>query len=533
MNKLLFISFVCCSVLPAFSQKDQELFSINDVPIMVSEFRQVYEKNLPIVEDKESKDIDNYLELFINYKLKVKEAYDLKLDTVKAYQQEFEGYKQQLTAPYLYDKETLNELVRQAYNRTKNEVKASHILIQYPSNGIAVDTLFLLEKINRIRSRIVSGEDFALVAREVSEDPSARVNGGNLGYFSAFTMVYPFEEVAYNTKLGEISEPFKTKFGFHILKVTGKRPSKGEFEVTHILVKNSAKSQSKIDSIYQKLQTGASFEEMAMKYSDDFGSSKAGGKLPRFGTGKMVEEFENNVRSLTKEGVYSKPFRTKYGWHIVKLLKNYPIASFEEMQDELTRKVKNSKRANISNLAVYKKLKEKYKVEEYPKALAIFIKSKKEALKKNELNATVLSINEKKLLQKDFLKYIKFRKQTNIQSLFEEFKNKELINYFKEELVKTDQVYKNTLVEYKEGLLLFDLMQERIWNKASQDTLGLKAYYFSNQSKYGKEFDEVKGKVMSDYQDELEKEWVKKLRKNNTVVVKERVLRKLKKMYNQ
>ena len=533
MRKLLFISFVYCSVLPSFSQKDQELFSINDVPIMVSEFKQVYEKNLPIVEDKESKDIDNYLELFINYKLKVKEAYDLKLDTVKAYQQELEGYKQQLTAPYLYDNETLNSLVKQAYNRTKNEVKASHILIRYPSNGIAVDTLFLLEKITRIRNRIVSGEDFTKVAKEVSEDPSVRVNGGDLGYFSAFTMVYPFEEAAYNTKLGEISKPFKTKFGFHILKVTGIRPSKGEFEVAHILVKNSVKSQSRIDTIYKKLQVGESFENMAKKYSEDFGSAKIGGKLPRFGTGKMVKEFENNVRALTKEGEYSKPFKTKYGWHIVKLLKSYPVASFEEMEGELMRKVKGSKRANISNQAVYKKLKEKYQVKEYPKALTIFTKDKREELKESELKTIVLSINEKKIGQKDFLKYIKLKKQTDIQRLFEEFKNKELVKYFKKELAETDRIYKNTLLEYKEGLLLFDLMQDKIWNKASKDTVGLKAYYFSNQSKYDKKFDEVRGKVMSDYQDELEKKWVKDLRKKNTIVVKERVLRKLKKMYNQ
>ncbi|TDQ29810.1 peptidyl-prolyl cis-trans isomerase SurA [Tenacibaculum caenipelagi] len=500
---------------------------------MVSEFKQVYEKNLPIVEDKESKDIDNYLELFINYKLKVKEAYDLKLDTVKAYQQEFEGYKQQLIAPYLYDEETLNELVQQAYNRTRKEVKASHVLIRYPSNGIAVDTLFLLEKITRIRQRIVSGEDFDVVAREVSEDPSARVNGGNLGYFSAFAMLYPLEEAAYKTQLGEISEPFKTKFGVHILKVTGIRQSRGEFDVAHILVKNSTKSRLKIDSIYQKLQSGASFEEMAIKYSDDFGSAKVGGKLPRFGTGEMVEEFENSVRSLTKEGEYSKPFKTKYGWHIVKLLKNYPVASFEEMQDELRRKVKRSKRASISNQIVLKKLKEKYQIKEYPKALEIFTKNKREAVKENELNAVVLSINEKKFLQKDFLKYIKLKKQASIQRLFEEFKNIELVNYFKEQLANTDPVYKSTLQEYREGLLLFDLMQEKIWNKASQDTLGVKAYYRSNQVKYGKEFDKVRGKVMSDYQDELEKEWIKNLRKNNTVVVKERVLRKLKRTYNQ
>jgi len=529
MKKLLFILAVFCTILSTFSQRDQELFRINDTPVLVSEFKQVYEKNLSLVEDEKGNDLDDYLELFINYKLKVKEAYSLQLDTVKGYQEELEMYKNQLIIPYLYDKETLDELVMEAYNRTKTEIKASHILVKYPSDGIAVDTSFLKSKIDRYRSRILQGEDFAKVAREVSEDPSAKVNGGDLGYFSAFQMIYPFENVAYNTRAGEISEPFQTKFGLHIIKVTGSRLSKGEFEVAHVLVVNSAKGKSKIEDIYQLLKSGASFEKLAKEYSDDIGSANNGGKLPRLGTGKMVDSFENEVLKLEKIGDYSKPFKTKYGWHIVKLLKNYPVTSFEEMKEELTTRIKNSSRVKALRNGGLEKVKKNYKIKEYPEAIKIF----KGSIKNKKLEDTVLSINEKEWLQKDLFMFATSKNQQVDQKLFKEFVNTKVINYFKEDLGNKDSEYKNILQEYKEGLLLFDLMENKIWNKASMDEVGLNKFYLSHKNKYGKELDEIRGQVISDYQDELEKEWIKDLRKKNTIKVKEKVLRKLKKTYNQ
>ena len=191
MREQFLCFLVFFTITYSFAQKDKELFRINNSPVMVSEFKQVYEKNLALIFDEESKDIDNYLELFINYKLKVKEAYDIELDTLKNYKRELAGYKKQLIAPYLQDKEYLNKLIKEAYKRTKTEVKASHILIKFPEKGIVVDTLFFYKRINDIRDRVLNGESFEKVAKEVSEDPSAKFNGGNLGYFSAFSMVLP------------------------------------------------------------------------------------------------------------------------------------------------------------------------------------------------------------------------------------------------------------------------------------------------------------------------------------------------------
>ncbi|MEX6625552.1 peptidylprolyl isomerase [Tenacibaculum salmonis] len=530
---LVFIVLVITSI-NSFAQKDTELFRINNSPVMVSEFKQVYEKNLGVLIDDKSKDIDNYLELFIDYKLKVKEAYDLKLDTLKNYKNELAGYKNKLIAPYLQNTVYLNELVEQAYLRKKTEVKASHILIKFPKKGIQFDTLPLYNKINAIRKTILNGASFEKIAKEVSEDPSVKVNGGNLGYFSAFSMVYPFEDAAYATDLSKVSKPFKTKFGYHILQVTGKRVAKGDFEVAHILVKDNPKGELKINELYQKIASGISFETVAKKYSEDKGTAFSGGKLLRFGTGKMVAIFENKVRELPEIGAYSKPFKTKYGWHIVKLLKNYPIGSFDDLKDELTDKVKKTNRASLSKTAILNKLKKEYRIKEHKKALAVFLTSDIHQLKEEKLNKVLLSINNKKITQQVFFKSIKYKSNQSITGLYENFKNSQIIKYFKDDLINTEPVYRNTLLEYKEGLLLFELLQQKIWNKASKDTLGLTAFYQDNKLKYqNKPFKDVKGFVINDYQKEIEREWISELRKKNKIKIKKSVLKKFKETYDK
>lgn len=534
MYKKVFLSVVFFTALSAFSQKDEVLLTINKEPVMMSEFQSVYEKNLDLVKDKDAKNIDKNLELFINYKLKVKQAYDLKLDTVKSYQREYKSYKNQLIAPYLQDKKFQEKLVKQAYDRTKEEIKASHILIQFPKKNVQPDTVAMYNKLLNARDRIIKGEAFEKVAKEISQDPSVKINGGNLGYFSAFRMVYPFEDNAYKTKTGEVSKPFKTRFGYHIVKVTARRASKGEFEVAHILAADkSIAGKVKIDSAYQELQQGKTFSEVAKKYSADKGTSLQGGKLPKFSAGRMVKPFDDAVLSLKKEGDYSKPFKTKYGWHIVKLLKNYPVKSFKDLQPMLQKKVRESDRGRLSNKAVVNKLKNKYTITENKKALDIFKKLNKDELKNKELSDVLLTINERKIKQKKFFDYSKYKKGEAINQLFQKFKDQEIINYYKDNLEKTNPEFKRTLHEYKDGLLLFELLQQKIWNKTANDTLALQNYFNKHKTKYKKPFKEVKGMVMSDYQKDLEENWQKELRKNNVVKIRKRSLKKLKKHYNQ
>ncbi|NOQ91243.1 MAG: peptidylprolyl isomerase, partial [Flavobacteriaceae bacterium] len=257
LRKLIAFTALLFVVSVNAQEKGEVLFSIDGEKTYSDEFIRVYQKNKDIVVDNENKEFDDYFDLFLDFKLKLKQAHDIKLDTSSTYISELAKYKEQLISPYLQNPEATEFLVKEAYDRTVIEVKASHILVILQPNAKPKDTLLAYQKITDARNKIISGTPFIEVANEFSEDPSVKKNGGNLGYFSAFSMVYVFENAAYNTKIGEISIPFRTQFGYHILKVIDKRSSRGELEVAHIMVKQNSKdsiyAKNKIFDIYNKL----------------------------------------------------------------------------------------------------------------------------------------------------------------------------------------------------------------------------------------------------------------------------------------
>jgi len=535
-----------CTLLVAmnvFSQNEKTLVTINKEKTTIADFKRIYEKNLDAIDSEEAKDVTNNLTLYINYKLKVEEAYTLRFDTLPSYKKEIASYKDQLAAPYLQDTTFITELVKEVYFRTKNEVKAKHILIRTLKDATPQDTLISFNKITTIRNRIINGADFEKVALETSEDTSAQGNAekgvegnkGNLGYFSAFNMVAPFEDAAYKTKVGEVSMPFRSKFGYHILKVDNFRAAKGEIEVAHILISNSTKSsKAKINEVYKRLENKETFAKLANAYSDDSGSKAKGGKLNKFGTGRMVKPFEITAFSLENEGDFSKPFKTRFGWHIVKLLKKHPIRSFAEMKQELTAKIKRSSRMQMSENAVINKLKKQYSITEDEESKNILNRKDIRTISKDSLQNNILSINDSNIKQETFVEYLKNRRNKPTYVLFEMFKNQEILAYYKKNLVNTEPEYANVLKEYEDGLLLFELMQQKIWNKSSKDTLGLKTYFSNNKEKYGtKEFKNIKGEVMNDYQNFLEKDWIADLRKKSSIKVSKRQLKKLIKFYDR
>jgi len=543
MKKLTLLVVLCFTSIVFSQKKDKVLLTIDGEKISVSEFKRVYEKNLDAIDNDEAKDVQKNLDLFINYKLKVKEAYTINLDTLPSYVKEMDGYKNQLSAPYLQDTSYINKLVEDAYFRTKNEIKAKHILIRTPKIPTPKDTLAAYQKITSIRDRILNGESFEKVAEETSEDPSARDdqksgrkgNQGNLGYFSAFKMVYPFEEAAYSTKVGEVSKPFRTRFGYHIVQVDSLRISKGEVEVAHILLTNDTKNAKQlIDSLYGRLQNDEQFKALARKYSNDTGSKSKGGKLRKFGSGAMVKSFEDVAFSLEKEGDYSKPFQTRFGWHIVQLIKKHPVGSFEDLKTELKSRVKSGERAQLSQQAVINKLKKQYTISENNVAKEIFSNDNIRTIAVDSLQQILLTINNKEIKQEAFINYIKNRKNKPVFDLYTDFKDQEILSYYKENLEKTEPEFAYTLQEYKDGLLLFELMQRKIWDKSSKDTLGLKDFYAANLKNYdNKEFNKVKGQVMNDYQNHLEKNWITALRNNSAIEVNNKELKKLIKFYKK
>ena len=543
MKKRLLIALLSVSSITFSQKKDKVLMTIGNEKVLVSDFKRVYEKNLDAIDNEEEKDIQKNIELYINYRLKVKEAYRLQFDTLPSYKKEIESYRNQLSMPYLQDSAFINKLVKDAYFRIKNEVKAKHILVRTPSVATPKDTLEAYNKIVKIRERILNGEDFEKVAVKFSEDPSAKgdsINGrpgnkGNLGYFSAFRMVFPFEDAAYKTTVGEVSTPFKTRFGYHILQVDSIRKSKGEVEVAHILITDKTeKGEKLINEVYDRLQKDEQFKTLAREYSDDEGTKNKGGVLRKFGTGVMVKPFEDAAFALEKEDTYSKPFKSQFGWHIVYLIKKHPVDSFEKLQSELLQKVRSDERAQLSQMAVIRKLKKKYSIIENESARSIFDVKNIRNISKDSLQSEILKINERSFSQEKFVNFIKNKAGKAVFELYEDFKNEEILNYYKENLEKSEPEFATTLQEYKDGLLLFELMQQTIWEKSTNDSIGLKAYFDKNISKYNSnDLSKVKGEVMNDYQNFLENNWIAELRKNVIIASDNRQLKNLIKFYNK
>jgi len=511
--KFLKICIVFLIFTKGFSQNSKHvLFTINNKPYYTQEFINTYKKNLQVTKSN-NENIKDYLKLFIDYKLKVEEAKNLGLDTIQKFKNEVQQYKNQLIIPYFRNDSLTDKLVEEAYTRLTKEVNISHILIFLSPNAAPKDTLIAYNKLLKARNLILSGEKFEDVANKFSQDPSVKQNGGNIGYFTAFQMVYPFENEAYKTPVNKVSMPFRTKFGYHILKVNNIRNNRGEVEVAHIMIKNdNEKSKQRIDSIYQILiHKKMDFYSLAKKVSDDKASAINGGRLNKFGTGKMIESFTNVAFSLNKENDISKPFKTKYGWHIIKLIKKYPVESFDIIKPKLTDKVKRDERFKVVNEVLFKKLNDKFNVKTNTIALEQFSKDNWKINPEN-FNKVLLTIEQKKYSQKDFGKFLNRQNQKNIPLVYQKYKQNKLLDYYKNYLENTNPDFVKMFDEFKDGMLLFDLLESKVWKK-SKDSVGLRNFYetFKNKKYRNKKFDNNKGEIISDYQNYLEKKLIEKL----------------------
>ncbi|WP_166963550.1 peptidylprolyl isomerase [Yeosuana marina] len=517
----------------AQSNSEEVLFTIQDEPIYSSEFIKVYNKNLNLVEDESQSDLNSYLTLFINYKLKIKEAYSLGLQNKASYKRELDGYRKQLAENFINDTKVTDDLVKEAYNRISNEVKVSHILIRLPENASPQDTLVAYNNIVKLRNRALK-EGFDKVRKEVHNGQT--VFGEDLGYFSAFRMVYPFESAAYHTNVGDISKPFRTRFGYHILKVYDKRKSRGEITVAHIMVTNkpedsiSNSSETRINDIYKKIQQGEDFEALAKQFSEDPSSSNKGGKLAPFSGGQLSSQvFEDTAFSLNNIGDVSKPIKTKYGWHIIKLLNKKPIQPFQDMKPELEMKVKRDDRSHLIDDALFDKLKIKYKVTDEQPALGYFesilndnyFKKTWELPEGFQGSKPLIKIGEKQLTFQDFanqlLKSQRIAQKASFKELvakeYNMFLKKNLIKYQEDHLETENKDFASIISEYREGLLLFDLMESTIWNASKTDTTEIKTYYNSHKDNY-RWPDRIDAIVASSANEKILKKAAKLLKKN-------------------
>ncbi len=490
--------------------EDKTIMTVNNTPVKAGEFLRVYKKNLDLVEDQKQKELDNYLNLYVDYKLKVAQAYDIGLDTVQAHKDEYRKYKHKLATSYMEVREVTDTLMREAFARQKEQLKARHILINAGPEASPQDTLAAYNELVQIRKDILSGTiDFELAARQFSDDPSAPDTGGDLGWFSVFRMLYQFENVAYNTPVGETSKIFRTQFGYHIVEVLDRRVVAKEVTAAHIMIAlnnddPNFNPEQRINELYSNLQQGASFSELAKQFSDDKNTAVNGGQLKRFGPGQLnAEDFEEQAFALANPGDYSKPFKTAYGWHIVKLLERHDYPSFQDVQVQLRRKVEQAQRLDYIKSVTREFLKERYNVAA-PKELIPFFtefltdsittKSWEYTDKSNPaMKRVIYDLPEAQITYHDFATYINDNQRRNrryssryfaAQGLYQEFELFTLREYFKDHLDLEDEGFATIVKEYKEGLLIFDLMDQTIWSVVKEDSLGLETFYNANKSKY-------------------------------------------------
>ena len=479
--------------------------TVGDSKIESGEFIRMYKKNM---EPGKPVNINDYLQQYILFKLKVADALDKGYDTTTTFRTELNGYRSQLAQAYLTDTETKDKLLKKAWQRSLSEINGWHILITMPQDNTPEDTLKAWQKSSDIRERIVNGESFEQVARSTSDDQSVKVNGGNLGYFTVFQMVKSFEDAAYNLKTGAVSQPVRTPYGYHIIKVADKRPSKGKIKVAHIMKAappgmselDESKAEQEIFDIYKKLQEKTPFGELAKEYSDHKESAVKGGELDWFGAGEIISDFSEAAFSIADTGNYSKPVRTIYGWHIIKLLDRKTPGTFEESKSFLESKINQSYLNSVSRKSFVEKLKKEYKFRLSQNVYNWFIANTDSliihGLKKYDPTAlpsgNIYSFADQHTSTNQFADYIEKRASgivTDDSSLFislsiESILSDQIISYENSRLETKYPEFRYLMNEFHDGMLLFEISGEKVWNRITEDSIGLRSYYEDHKNTY-------------------------------------------------
>lgn len=492
----------------------QTLFTFGNNPVSKEEFVRVYQKNTVTKKpDMSTKALREYLDLYALFRMKVKEAELQHLDTSQNIEYELNNYRKQLAKNYLTDEQVTNQLVREAYDRMKQEVHVAHILVAMPMYATGADTVAQYTKIQNIYKELTKNKaDFAAQAKANSDDRGSSQNGGDIGYITALQTIYSFENVAYNTPVGKISEPFRTQFGYHIVKVLDKRSAKGELKVAQILIgAQKSKGDTAVENARQKanqvvaeLKKGASFESLVTKYSDDKFSKEEQGVLPVFGVGRMTPAFEEAAFALKKPGDVSAPVQTDYGFHIIKLIEAYPLKPYDSLFASLKKKVDNDSRASVAKESFFNRIKQKNKFKEYSANYDAVVKRINDipdtgknantftAADFKNMNQPIFELGGKQYKQNDFMQFAEKMTRGRLmgartavmRDLYNMYVSNVVNDFEEHRLVEEHPEFKNLMTEYKDGIMLFELMDRNVWGKASKDTVGLKAFYETKKGKY-------------------------------------------------
>lgn len=490
---------------------DPVLFTVADNPVHVSEFNYIYNKNNGNKADYSKSSIEEYLDLYVKFKLKVQKAKELELDTIKALQDELAGYRQQLANSYLVDKEVNQKLVDEAFDRKQKDVRVAHILVSLSPRSNSGQIAAARDKCVKIKEKLDQGADFTMMAKTMSNDKNTSDNSGELGWLSAVlpSGFYDFESAIFNTPVGEYSEPVQSQLGYHVLKILDSRPARGEREVAHILVRDKLKgktvagAKAKIDSLHQLIKSGkASFDNLVATNSDDANTSKKQGYLGNFGISQFELAFEDAAFNLAKDGDVSTPIKTSIGWHIIKRISKKDYADEKKMKAEIQNLLKKNDRTENARLALIENIKRSAEFKEFPIALNAFALSLDDSFYSYKWQIpetsgnTIFSLGDQNITTKDFAEYCKKNTRTRlrfdkkkpmldaVKEMYNSFTDQKAIQYEEANLEKRYPEFKSLMREYEEGILLFEATKINVWDMASQDKEGLNAFYERKKGNY-------------------------------------------------
>jgi len=485
----------------------QTLFTVDGNPVTKDEFLKAYNKNNSGGKPAE-KSYRDYLDLYIRYKLKVQAAYDAQLDTLPSQRTELQNFRNQVAETYLKDESSLDKLVKEAFERGQKDVRLAHILITLPKDAQPADTLKSYEKAMAAYAALRRGRKFGEVAREYSDDPSVKINGGDVGYITVFTLPYELESLAYSTPAGKFSKPYRTGGGYHIFLNEHERKALGRIRIAQILFSFPPGATAamrddvrrRADSVYHKLQNGADFATMARVYSGDNLSYQSGGEMPEFGVGHYDSAFETAAFALDRDGAISEPIESIYGYHILKRIarKPFPTGLDEATRSQLKQQVMNDPRIEVSRKALLARIEQQTGFHRFEFADADLWAFTDSAMRNTGLSSfrgmnystTLISFARQAYTLKEWLDYVRSVRGQRPggsradKQLFDRWVERLAQDYYRNHLEEYNADFAFQLTEFKEGNLLFEIMQRRIWDKASLDSAGLRNYYEGHKDKY-------------------------------------------------
>lgn len=497
----------CCGMIIASAQT---LFTYGRYSADVKDFLRAYNKNNNATVSNKAKAINDYLGLYINSRLKIREAYERGYDTLPQIKNEVANLRTQILESYMNDPSSGNRLEEEAFRRSLKDIHVAHIFISFRNSSGVVDTVAARNKLDSVLRRLKKGEDFMTVAMQSSDDPSAKTNKGDIGYITVFTLPYEFENVIYNTPVGKYSAPYRSKAGYHIFKKLAERRAAGKIQAQQILLAippgsdETTKKQiaERADSLYRRIMAGDDFGKLAAQFSNDYISANNSGTMSDISVGQYDPAFEKVLWSLPKNGAVSKPFETRHGYHIVKRVAVKPVITDPDNKtnkQDLKQKVMGDSRWKSSRNFIYERVSKSPGVKKHPYsepvlwALSDSLLDYKPAGIGNAMNrqSVLFTIGDSTFRVNEWIIFSQaYRYKSDgtgikpYDQVMDEFVQAAMMSYYRDHLENYNAEFRNQMEEFKDGNLFFEIMQREIWNRAQTDSSQLVTLYEKNKTKY-------------------------------------------------